>query len=263
MNTNQYCSKNLRKLLFIVSLLAVGSDIVLHHQSQAQSIWKPINSLKPKPSNIIWENVSESDNFDASPVTWDAIPAPNYPNKRSTNVIWELIDDEDKNVIHSIRSSSESNITPPTNLEEAEALLNIVPLQSSDFKPLLNISYAVPTASVLSQEDWRLISSTISPFNYADVTGNQNYAIQLDYGLSDTLQISGFYSEADDPLNAQIKGLDIRPGNFWEVFGAAARWKFMTRKNWSLSLNSSLESWTVGSGGSDSFGRNSTEDARR
>ena len=80
------------------------------------------------------------------------------------------------------------------------------------------------------------------------------YAIQLDYGLSDTFQISGFYSEADDPLNAQITGFDIRPGNLWKVYGAAARWKFLNNKNSSLALNGSLESWTVGSGGSDSLG---------
>ena len=79
----------------------------------------------------------------------------------------------------------------------------------------------------------------------------------IDYGLSDTLQISGFYSEADDPLNAPINGLDIRPGNFWEVYGASARWKFLKNENWSLALNSSLESWTVGSGGSDSLENNS------
>ena len=150
---------------------------------------------------------------------------------------------------------------PPRNFKESEALLDIIPLQSSDFKPLLNLSHTVPTASVLSQEEWRLIASTISPFKYASGTGNQNYAIQLDYGLSDTFQISGFYSEADDPLNTQITGLNIRPGNLWKVLGAAARWKFSSNKNLSLALNGSLESWTVGSGGSDSLGQNSKDSA--
>ena len=105
-----------------------------------------------------------------------------------------------------------------------------------------------------------MISSTISPFSYASGTGNQNYSIRLDYGLNNSLQISGFYSQADDPLNAPIIGRDVRTGNFWEVWGAATRWKFIN-KNWSLALNSSLESWTVGSGGSDSFGQNSGDNA--
>ena len=158
------------------------------------------------------------------------------------------------------QTALDSVVTPPSNLKEAEELFDSIPLQSSDYKALLNLSYAVPTTSVLSQEEWRLTSSTISPFKFADGTGNQNYAIQLDYGLSDTFQISGFYSEADDPLNAAIKGLASRPGN-GEIYGAAARWKFRTNKNWSLALNSSLESWTVGSGGSDSRGQNSADNA--
>ena len=79
--------------------------------------------------------------------------------------------------------------------------------------------------------------------------------IKIDYGPTSTLQISGFYSEADDPLNAEITGLN-GPGNYWEVFGAASRWKFLAKKNWSLALISSLESWTVGSGGSDSLVQN-------
>ena len=132
-------------------------------------------------------------------------------------MIWEVLENEDKELIPPSENQSNSRFIPPENLDEAEALLDTIPLQSSDFKPLLNVSHAVPTASLLSQEEWRLITSTISPFKYASGTGNQNYAIQLDYGLSDTLQISGFYSEADDPLNTQITGLNIRPDNLWEV----------------------------------------------
>ena len=112
---------------------------------------------------------------------------------------------------------------------------------------------------MLNSEEWRLITSTISPFKYASGTGNQNYTIQLDYGLNDTFQISGFYSEADDPLNAEITGLDIRPANLWKAFGTAARWKFFSNTNLSLALNGSLESWTVGSGGNDSRGKASRD----
>ena len=42
----------------------------------------------------------------------------------------------------------------------------------------------------------------------------------MDYN---TFQISSFYSKANDPLSAQITGLDIRPDNLWEVYGAGAR----------------------------------------
>ena len=47
--------------------------------------------------------------------------------------------------------------------------------------------------------------------------------------------------------------------NFWEVFGGGAL-EIYLKKNWSLALNGSIESWTVGSGGSDSRG-NKSQDA--
>ena len=104
-----------------------------------------------------------------------------------------------------------------------------------------------------------MIANTISPFKYADGTGSQNYAIRLDYGLNDKVQISGFYSETDDPLNAPITGLDVRPANLWEVFGASLRWQLRGNETWSLALNGSLEVWNVGSGGSNSLAQNTSK----
>ena len=240
--------------------MTIGLGEFKFRQAQAQVIWKPTDTPTEQPSPAIWETtISGSEKPDEAPVKWEIIPKNKGENQLPSKVIWEMLETKDKTLIPPSQKELNSNLIPPRNLEEAEALYDIIPLRPSDFKPLLNLSYAVPTASVLSQEEWRLISSTISPFKYASGTGNQNYAIQLYYGLSDTFQISGFYSEADDPLNAQITGLDIRPGNLWEVYGAAARWEFFSNKNLSLALNGSLESWTVGSGGSDSFGQNSIE----
>ena len=250
------------KVLLVSSLLTIGLGEfkVRQAHAQAQVIWKPTDTPTAQPSPVIWETtISGSEKPDEAPVQWEIVPKNKGQNQLPSRVVWEVLETKDETFIPPSQKKSNSNLISPRNLEEAEALYDIIPLQSSDFKPLLNLSYAVPTASVLSQEEWRLISSTISPFKYASGTGNQNYAIQLYYGLSDTFQISGFYSEADDPLNAQITGLDIRPGNLWEVYGAAARWEFFSNKNLSLALNGSLESWTVGSGGSDSFGQNSIE----
>ena len=89
-------------------------------------------------------------------------------------MIWEVLENEDKELIPPSENQSNSRFIPPENFDEAEALLDTIPLQSSDFKPLLNVSHAVATASVLSQEEWRL-TSTISLLNM-QVTGNQNYA---------------------------------------------------------------------------------------
>ena len=241
--------------------MTLGLGEFQFRQSQAQVIWKTNVTPQEKPNTVIWETISKPDKRDELQKGWEVIPEPKKQNQNSYKVIWEVLNPDDAAVISPSDKESHTKFIPPSNLEEAEALLDSIPLQSNDFKPLLNLSHAVPTASVLSQEEWRLISSTISPLKYADRTVNQNYAIQLDYGISDTFQISGFYSEADDPLNTQITGLDIRPGNLWKVIGASARWKFFNDKHLSIALNGSLENWTVGSGGSDSRGQSSRDSA--
>ena len=249
----------MRRILLFSSLLTVGVLEFLLYEIHAQVVWKTIDTPKAKPSPVIWKPISTAEGKNKPPPGWETISESKEQNHPV--LIWEVLNIKDETLIQPSISAPDSLITPPSNLEEAEAIFSIIPLQPSDFNPLLNLSHAVPTASVLGKDEWRLTSSTISPFKYADGTGNQNYGIHLDYGLSDTFQISGFYSEADDPLNTQITGLKIRPGNLWQLFGAAARWKLHANKDWSLALNGSLESWTVGSGGSNSRGQKSADNA--
>lgn len=257
MNSKSDYKRRLTRIVTVSSLLTVGLCNFQFSKAQAQVLRESNIIPEAKDYPVMWDTIFSTGNYNQFKADWEVIPEYEEQNQPSSSVIWEELNPFDSMEVLPSEKESNTRFIPPGSLEEAEALLETIPLQASDFTPLLNLSHAVPTASVLGQDEWRLISSTISPFKYASGTGNQNYAIQLDYGLSDTLQISGFYSEADDPLNTKIAGLDIRPGNFWGVFGAAARWKFLTNKNWSMAFNSSLESWTVGSGGSDSVAQNS------
>ena len=163
---------------------------------------------------------------------------------------WELIGEP----VLPIQADQPGPIISPVSAEKFTETVSYLRLKDGSFDQLLSLSPSVLTAITLPEEQWRISSSIISPFKYTSGTGNQNYAVQLDLGLTDTFQVSGFYSEADDPLNAPITGLDTRPANFWEVYGIAARWQFRDHDNLSLALNGSLENWTVGSGGNDSLG---------
>ena len=258
MNEMIFMSKTLQKALLICSIVSTGASETSLLQARAQTVWDNADSPKDPTNKLIWKKTVGSEQSASPPMTWNKVPEPERDSHQpSTSLIWEILDTNDSRFITPPESTPNPKLNPPSTAEEFEALRNAIPLDPINFKPILNLSHAVPTASVLKQEEWRLISTTISPLKYASGTGNQNYAIQLDYGLSDTLQISGFYSEADDPLNALINGFDIRPANLWQVLGASARWRFLANKNWALALNSSLESWTVGSGGSDSRGNKS------
>ena len=82
-------------------------------------------------------------------------------------------------------------------------------------------------------------------------TGNQNYVGRIDLGVNDKLQVSGFYSEADDPLFSavRINGQLANPSNFWQSYGGGAQVELVSAKAWKLALGGSLEGWNVGSGG--------------
>ena len=161
MKINLHNIKELSKVSFIFSLFTVGAGVLLSRQSQAQAVWNIIDSLKPTPNAIIWNSV-ETDNQDSSQPKWEVLPENNERTQSSTTVIWELVDGEDQTVDNPPKTQASPKITPPTSLEEAELILNTIPLKPTDFKPLLNLSHAVPTASVIGHDEWCLIASTIS-----------------------------------------------------------------------------------------------------
>jgi hypothetical protein len=144
---------------------------------------------------------------------------------------------------------------PPTSAAEAESHLKTLTPQPVDYPPLLRLGPAVPTANQLGDQQGQMSAYTLSPFTggAASGTGNQNYALRLDGGINEVLQMSAFYSNADDPLYAPITGRSVQPGNFWESYGGALQWQLLNQKQWKLGLGGSLEGWNVGSGGGDSF----------
>lgn len=149
---------------------------------------------------------------------------------------------------------------PPTSLAEAQALLDGLKPTAADYTPQLRLGEAVPTAQQLSDQQSQLNVFQLAPFGGGKQgggggTGNQNYGARFDAGLGDQVQISAFYSVADDPLYAPITGKTIQPANFWESYGGALQWRLLGSSStpWKLALAGSLEGWTVGSGGCDSF----------
>ena len=99
-------------------------------------------------------------------------------------------------------STSNPAFTPPSSLEEAQAILdNILSIQrfQTYTQPFACRSHCVSSKSRRMAFDLQHLLSLSS----LQLEQQSNYAIRLNYGLSDTLQISGFYSEADDPLNTQ------------------------------------------------------------
>ena len=183
------------------------------------------------------------------PIIWSLTPPPPLAPPPPPPPRWELLEQP----VLPIRAEPPPPLRQPLTPEEVELVVNSTPLQPADFHPPLRLAPAVPTANLLPPQQWRLGFANISPFESATGRGNQNHSLNLDVGLSENLQISGFLSQADAPLNAPLKGFDIQPGNLWKSAGGAARLRLLQTNGWKLALNGSLEHWRVGSGGDDSF----------
>ena len=191
------------------------------------------------------------------PLVWTMAPPPpplplTTPASISTEGLrWEVL----QKPVLPVEADLPGPALEPLTAEQVEAIAANTPLVSADFLPLLRLSAAVPTALFLEPERWRFSATQVSPFGSATGTGNQNYAVSLDVGLSESFQLSAYYSQADDPLNAPLNGFSVAPANFWESYAAAARWRLFKNKHLSIAANGSLEIWNVGSGGDDSFAR--------
>ena len=249
----------MQRFLLIYLLLAVGAVKFPLSKSYAEVDWESVDTPNTKPSSVVWKKISEPSKSENPKLNWEVVPEYEGQKSPSSRVDWEVLEAEDKVLITPLQIKANSVDTMPSSLEEAEALLGTVPLNPNDYQPLLRLSPLVSTAEILPMEQWHFAFGTISPFDSVG-TGNQNYSVNLDIGFNDSLLFSLFLSQADDPLNARLNGFDIQPANFWESFGAAARWQVMNQKNWKLAISGSLESWEVGSGGDDSFA-NAGDDA--
>ena len=254
MNNKPLCKKKVIRAFLVSSLLAIGLDEFQFHQAKTQVIWKPIDTPALQPSPVKWKTTTfDSEKPDEPPAKWEVVSEAEGQDQNPSEVIWEVLQKEDEAFIPRSQTESNSVVTTPSSLEEAETLLDLIPLRPSDFQPLLRLSPLVSTAETLPMEQWRIAFGTISTFKSNTGTGNQNDSVNLDIGFNDNLLLSLFVSQADDPLNAPLNGFRTQPGNFWQSYGAAARWQVMNQNDWKLAISGSLEGWDVGSGGDDSF----------
>ncbi|WP_320667365.1 hypothetical protein [Prochlorococcus sp. MIT 1307] len=242
---------------------------ILHTQiANAEEIWSPFSLEQHLGNDAQQSKLKDSKNKAQnstvnsklltkknSSLLWTPISLKGSSPKK--NLIWKVLPNSKLPFPTKIKSKS------PKSFEEAQAMLNAIKPRPEDYLPPLRLGMAVPTANqVTEMEGARFSAYQISPFTGGEAggTGNQNYAARVDYGVSERLQISGFVSEADDPLYSSIVNRAKLPGNFWRSYGAAFQWNFINSNAFQSNQNNvrgrklafigSIEAWEVGSGGS-------------
>ena len=211
-------------------LPAKGSGATKASQPAAPQ-WQPLTAPAPGsgPAPVIWQPVAPGEQPSQAPPTSQTPQGQGPPRQ------------------------------PPTSQKEAQSLLRNLPLSWADYPPLLRLGM-LPTASVLESSDFLITLGHASPFTTGEGggTGLQNYWGYIELGLAENLQLSAFYTQADDPLYATIPSRQDQPENRWDSAGAALRWKVGQSGPVSFGLEGALESFSVKSGGTNSVGSTNT-----
>ena len=146
---------------------------------------------------------------------------------------------------------------PPQSPAEAQALADSLGASPEDYQPFTTLGGKLPSAFVLPDGEVVFSAFQLSPLaggGDAGGSGNQNFVAQVDFGIGDVLQFSGFFTDSDDPLFAQPEGLSPNPANKWRTWRMAALWQFAQEKSGGVSFTRSLENFFVESGCSSSSG---------
>ncbi len=209
-----------------------------------------------------------------APIKWESLPLEENQKQNVPKLhVWEEVPNEN-NPFNDLEIKNDyGRIETPQNFEEAQLILSRLQPRPDDYQLPLSLGLAVPTANQLIGSDIRLSAFQISPFDPGEAggTGNQNYAMYMDLGLTDRFQMSFFVSQADDPLYAKLTGFGEQPANFWESYGAEFKYRLASDRYglyedaagryWNLSITASIEGWNVGSGGCDSAQCQGQDDA--
>tara|TARA_B100000579_G_C22831968_1_gene856522 strand:- start:441 stop:2333 length:1893 start_codon:yes stop_codon:yes gene_type:complete len=228
-----------RKILYIAYFSLISSPYLLagSFHERDKKIYNSI-SFSPNANKSVLIANSEKDTIKTNKegfLKWSLIES---GESLPTKIKWVPIDIKTY-PIHDENTNNRNTIN-----------LNIFNGKPFDFR-LLDLGKAVPTTNTLGQDQLRIEVGQVSTIKegYAKGTGNQNYKGEINYGFSDDLLFTIFYTDADDPLTKEIGKLDTQPENRWSSYGSAIKWKFFEKSKYQLGLHGSIENWMVQSGG--------------
>ncbi len=245
---------SIKKFLGVIFI----SQLSLFSSANAESLWEPWSSMDFESgldSVNRDSNARNSTRGQSSSIQWEEVSA---KNSLGYSIIWEQITDEElrSNLLLVENLGNKKIFKRPESFEEANLLYKNIKPSKDDYTFPLRLSPAFPSTNLLKDGETELKVYTLSSFSggAAEGSGNQNYAFRFDYGLSNSLQFSGFYSTADDPLYSKINShTSVNTPNYWESYGASIKFPLINKGNLRIAIEGSLESWNVRSGGPNIF----------
>ena len=189
---------------------------------------------------------------------WELVPP--GQSQSSGQLQWELVPPTE---VIGTDDSAEPASDPALTADGSDPLeLQPIP---AEFMAPLQIGFGVPTADRLPEGhmQWRFTQVEADGQGESMGTGNQNYGVRVDLGVTEALMLSVFGSYADDPLYATIRNRPNPLDNLWATAGASLRWRLADDQpiwpqppSWQLALDASLEAFQVTSGGNSNIFNN-------
>ena len=172
-----------------------------------------------------------------NPLQWEFLENDYFKNQHK-DLIWEFVPKEEiLNKKLEQTKKSFKNTIQKTN--------KINPYQISPIIPLNNF---IKKSNIESQIEWK------SSFDggKSGGTGQQNNSLKIDYGLSNSTQITGYFSEADDETYNYING--NRAKYSLQTFALSLKKQIWASQNLrsSISIVPSIEYLRISSGSEDS-----------
>ncbi len=190
-----------------------------------------------------------------------------FLNNSTNKIIWEEHNEKDiffQNNKLEWEKYIPENYIPDNIIEEPQNILNEDILEKNlkidshiNKKEFFYLGFAVPNADLINKKEFMIYAEQLFPLYKSDLeegTGNQNYSVFLSYGINDDLMLMGFFSHSDDPLYNKINNIEKQPANKWISVGVGSRLNLFKKYNFSTSLDTSLETWYVKSGGCNGIG---------
>lgn len=201
------------------------------------------NIKSEETSRNDWENIQliNGTQIDKK-IEWKSID--NIDNRKiNRGIKWKKLKDDELNKHEIYKKHNKINKLQLNNN-------NIRNVNDNNFDSL-ELGKAVPTADTINGGELHLEASQVSTFSggLSGGTGNQNYFGSIKYGIKDYITLTGFYTEADDPLYRRINKLRYQPENKWSNYGTAIRWRLLNNDKNKIAIEGSLENFRVGSGG--------------
>ncbi len=218
---------------------------VCHATAAVALEWGPVEPPpEPSTSQPLWHDGTST----AAPrPVWDLL---NPSNSKSQGLrIWQLVPAHE--VIEAPPEAASEKIAPTSLAEVQELFSSQFPI-ASDYLPHTRLGAKFPTAFILTPNEVLFSAYQLSPLaggGDAGGSGNQNFVAQVDLGLVERVQISGFFTDSDDPLFAQPESLNPNPANIWRTWGVSGQWQFVQSTEWGVAIAGSFENFFVESGG--------------